>query len=303
MTAIRARSSHVMKVGFIGLGHMGTPMASNLLRAGIALTVWNRTPEKCNAVLAIGAERAASVHALFACCDTALLMLLDSRAIDAVLARGMPAFAQRVGGKTIVHLGTTSPAYSSALERDVIAAGGAYVEAPVSGSRQPAELGQLIGMVAGHASAVEGIQPLLQPLCAKVFRCGPVPGALRMKLAANHYLIGMVSVLAETVHAASHAQVDLHILHQVLDTGPMASTVSRAKLDKLVREEFSPQAAIGDVSTIAELVLAQCEDAGTETPLIRHCAALYRTAVARGHAGEDMAAVVHAFSRRNADAQ
>lgn len=285
-----------MKVGFIGIGHMGEPMARNLLRAGVQLLVWNRSPEKCEALVDFGVEQAASLQDLFKRSTTVMLMLVDSGAIDAVLGRRTPAFALRVCGKIIVHLGTTSPDYSRELERDVIAAGGAYVEAPVSGSRQPAEQGQLIGMIAGHDDAVEAVLPLLPAFCARVFRCGLVPGALRMKLAANHYLIGMVTVLAETAHAAQHANVDLQTLRQVLDAGPMASTVSRTKLDKLVGRDFAPQAAIRDVSTITDLVLAQCERSGQSTPLIRQCASLYRSALAAGLGDADMAAVVHAFS-------
>lgn len=284
-----------MKVGFVGIGHMGEPMARNLLRAGIPVTVWNRSPEKCEGLIDIGATQAASLQDLFKSATTVLLMLFDSAAIDAVLGRTTPTFAARVSGKIIVHLGTTSPEYSRELELDVIAAGGAYVEAPVSGSRQPAEQGQLIGMVAGHEGAVERILPLLAPLCARVFRCGLVPGALRMKLAANHYLIGMVTVLAETTYAARGARVDLQTLRQVLDAGPMASIVSRTKLDKLVSRDFSPQAAIRDVSTITELVLGQCEGSGQDTPLIRQCALLYQQALAEGHGDKDMAAVIHAF--------
>ena len=285
-----------MKAGFIGIGHMGEPMALNLLRAGLPVVVWNRTLEKCNALVGIGAEQAPSIQDLFTRCTAVMLMLIDSKAIDAVLGRRTAAFAARACGKIIIHLGTTSPEYSQELERDVIAAGGSYVEAPVSGSRQPAEQGQLIGMVAGHADAVERILPLLGPLCAQIFRCGQVPGALRMKLAVNHYLIGMVSVLAETTHAARHANIDLHTLRQVLDAGPMASTVSRTKLDKLVRQDFSPQAALGDVSTITELVLAQCEASGGNAPLIRQCASLYKAALVAGHGSADMTAIVHAFA-------
>lgn len=284
-----------MKVGFVGIGHMGEPMARNLLRAGYAVRVWNRTPEKCRALVALGAEPAATVQELFKRSTVVLLMLLDSAAIDAVLGRGTPAFASRVAGLIIVPLGTTSPGYSQQLERDVVAAGGAYVEAPVSGSRGPAEQGQLIGMVAGQGDVVERILPLLDPLCTRVFRCGAVPGALRMKLAANHYLIGMVTVLAETAHAAKQANVDLQTLRDVLDAGPMASPVSRIKFDKLVRGDYSPQAAIRDVSTIADLVLHQSEGDRQDTPLIRQCAALFRAALAAGHGDADMAAVVHAF--------
>ena len=112
---------------------------------------------------------------------------------------------------------------------------------------------------------------------------------------ASALVIGMVTVLAETAHAARAAHVDMQTLRQVLDAGPMASIVSRTKLDKLVGRDFSPQAAIRDVSTIAELVLGQCKGSSQDTPLIRHCASLYRRALDQGHGDEDMAAVVHAF--------
>lgn len=100
-----------MKVGFIGMGHMGEPMARNLLRAGIPLSVWNRTPEKCDALVDLGAERAASLQDVFDHDSMVMLMLLDSDAIDTVMGRGTPAFAPRVCGKIIVHIGTTSPEY------------------------------------------------------------------------------------------------------------------------------------------------------------------------------------------------
>lgn len=288
-----------MSIGFVGIGHMGEPMAHNLLRAGIRLTVWNRTLEKSRRLVDAGATPASSSSELFKRCKTVLLMLRDNRAIDAVLGRGSPVFAARVRGRTIVHLGTTSPDYSRGLEADAIAAGGAYVEAPVSGSCGPAAQGTLIGMVAGHAVAVEHALPVLGHMCRQVFQCGPVPGALRMKLAVNHYLIGMVALLAETMHAAGKAKVDLDLLRQVLDMGPMASAVSREKLEKLALREFSPQAAVREVSTIADLVMDQCMEADIAAPLMQASAALFRDALASGHGDEDMAAVIHAFSTAN----
>jgi 3-hydroxyisobutyrate dehydrogenase len=286
-----------MKLGFIGIGHMGQPMAANLLRAAIPLTVWNRSAGKYDELAGLGADLAPSLDILFARCSTVMLMLIDSAAIDAVLGRGTPAFALRVADRIIVSLGTTSPVYSQALAQDIRDAGGRYVEAPVSGSRGPAERGELVGMLAGDRDAIDHVLPLLRPMCARVFDCGTVPGALRMKLAANHYLIGTVAVLAETMHAATRSGIDLALLRDVLDAGPMASTVSRTKLDKLVRNDFSPQAAIRDVATIAELVLAECERGGDDTPLIRECAALFRKAAQTGYGEADMAAVVHAFAR------
>ena len=284
-----------MNVGFVGLGTMGLPMATNLLRAGLPLWLWNRTAERCAPLLGLGAHRAESIDALCRDAQTVLLMLFDEAALDAVLGRRTHAFGARVAGRTFVHLGTTSPAYSAALARDLETCGARYVEAPVSGSRVQAERGELIGMVSGSDDAVDAVLPLLASLCRRTFRCGAVPGALRMKLAVNHYLIAMVTALAETVHAARSGGVDTALLRDVLDAGPMASEVSRIKLDKLVRAEFAPQAAVRDVATIADLVLAQADGAGADAPLIRACATLYRRARDDGFGDLDMAGVIHAF--------
>lgn len=95
---------------------------------------------------------------MFAHCATVFLMLSDGEAIDAVLDRCGAAFAPRVAGRTVVHMGTTSPAYSRELEADIRSVGRRYVEAPVSGSRKPAEAGQLVAMLAGEADALANVR-------------------------------------------------------------------------------------------------------------------------------------------------
>ena len=153
------------RVGFIGLGIMGGPMATNLLRAGTPLSVWNRSPEAAARLGREGARVLTSPAAVFAECDVVLLMLADEAAVDAVLRRGTPELDAMVRGRTVVALGTTSPTFSAGVERDVVAAGGRYVEAPVSGSRVPAERGELVGLVAGAEEAVEQVAPLLRAMC------------------------------------------------------------------------------------------------------------------------------------------
>lgn len=281
-----------MHVGFIGIGTMGAPMATRLLDAGIPLRVWNRTPGRCAPLVARGAAEAPGIDALFAESTIVLLMLLNQQAVDAVLARGQEAFATRVRGRTLVMLGTTSAEYSQALEADVRRHGGRYVEAPVSGSRGPAEDGSLVGMLAGEPSAVADIAPLLQPLCRQMVHCGEVPSALRMKLAVNHYLVVLVAALAEATHAAARSGVDLQLFREVLDAGPMASPVSRAKLQKLVSGDFGAQAAIRDVAVIAELVRQQASVAGIETPLIDAACRMYQAADQRGLSDLDMATLL-----------
>jgi 3-hydroxyisobutyrate dehydrogenase len=288
-----------MKIGFIGLGVMGAPMALNLARAGTILVVWNRTPEKCAPLEALGAQRVDDASDVFRAARIVMLMLASETATDSVLMRRRPEFAALVSGHTIVQMGTTSPAYSRRLQSDILAAGGTYVEAPVSGSRTPAEAGQLVGMIAGDAAAVDEVRPLLGPLCARTFVCGPVPQALEMKLAVNLFLIATVTALAEATHFAEWHELDLELFRAVIAAGPMASSVSAVKLPKLIAREFSVQASIRDVLMNNELIAAAARDAGIASPLLDVCHALFAETDASGRGALDMAAVLCAIEERS----
>jgi 3-hydroxyisobutyrate dehydrogenase len=286
-----------MTTGFLGLGVMGQPMALNLARAGTPLVVWNRTPERCAPLRDAGATVAESPAEVFATTSTVLLMLADDTAIDDVLGRGTPSFLDRVAGQTIVHLGTTAPGYSRDLAADIVAAGGRYVEAPVSGSRVPAVKGELVAMLAGDAA--EEIRPLLAPMCHETVICGPVPNTLVMKLAVNLYLITMVTGLAEAVHFAGRHGLDLDRFVAVLNAGPMASSVSRGKAAKLVTGDFDVQASVANVLENNRLVAEAARQAQLASPLLDVCHALYGETVALGHDQEDMVAVLRAIEARS----
>lgn len=289
-----------MSVGFVGLGHMGEPMAGNLVRSGVPLTVWNRSPDKVKRLQEQGATAAASAAEVFERCEVVVLMLADDVVIDAVLGRDGAHFAVPVAGRTVVNMGTVSPSYSLALGADLAAAGGEYVEAPVSGSRVPAENGQLVGMVAGTPEARARVEDLLAPLCASTFDCGAVPGALQTKLAVNVFLISMVTGLAESVRFAEAAGVDQEVFRAILDAGPMASAVSRIKLAKLVDDDLAPQASIRDVHYNSRLILEAAAGTAATMPLLTVCTALFAEAEAAGFGAFDMAGVVEAIRGRDA---
>ncbi|CAM5260430.1 NAD(P)-dependent oxidoreductase OS=Streptomyces tendae OX=1932 GN=GUR47_02110 PE=3 SV=1 [Streptomyces tendae] len=288
-------------VGFIGLGIMGQPMALRLARAGTPLVVFNRTPVRAAPLRAAGAEVADSPAEVFGRADPVILMLADGPAIDAVLARGTPEFAARVAGHTVVHMGTTSPEYSLGLETDIRAAGGRYVEAPVSGSRVPAETGGLVGMLAGEESAVAGVRPVLDPLCRETFVCGAVPDALLTKLSVNLFLITLVTGLSEAFHFAERQGLDRRRFLDVLDAGPMASAVSRMKAPKLLTGDFTAQAAAADVLKNNRLIAEAARAAGLASPLLDAARALFEETVSLGHGGEDMVAVLRALEARTAE--
>ena len=283
-------------VGFIGLGLMGSAIATRLMTAG-RLVVWNRTPTASETFARAGATVATSAAGVFESCSTVFIMVTDEHAIDDILG-----FDERLlHGRTIVQMSTVSPSYSASLAVRVADAGGRYVEAPVSGSREPARNGQLIGMIAGDDdAALDDVAELLHPVCASVVPCGRPPQAMRMKLAVNTFLITLVTGLAESFHFAEEHGLRRDQLAEILGAGPMASFVSRAKAAALVAADFSPQAAIPDVLKNANLVVDSARENQTEAALMVASAQLYAEALELGHGREDMAAVIAAYRARTA---
>ncbi|AOI82873.1 MULTISPECIES: NAD(P)-dependent oxidoreductase [Burkholderia] len=291
------------QIGFIGLGVMGTPMALNLARSGAPVAVWSRSKDRYAELGAAGACTVEKVVDVFAQCRVVILMLADDDAIDTVLGRHTADFSVRVREHVIVNMGTTSPSYSRALATEIESAAGHYVEAPVSGSRKPAEAGQLVVMLAGAPEDVQEVRNIVKPLCRESIICGAVPSALTMKLAVNLYLITMVTGLAEATHFAQRHGMDLAQFTSVLNNGQMASDISRVKLDKLTTQDFTVQAAITDVLKNSRLVAESARSAGLASPLLDVCHALYGETVALGHGSLDMAAVIRAIEWRTGTVQ
>lgn len=287
-----------MKVGFIGLGVMGQRMAKNLARAEPGLVVWNRSPAKCGQVGAEGATVANTSDEVFESTDVVILMLANDEAIDTVLGRGTDGFRDRVESRVIVHMGTTSAEYSKSLAEDIARVGGTYIEAPVSGSRKPAEAGTLVAMMAGEPESVENVRPLLKPMCRDIVFCGAVPSGMLMKLAVNVFLITTVTGLAEAWHFAEQYGLDLDQFASILNAGPMASDVSRMKLEKLPDRNFDVQAAITDVLKNNQLITDAARNAKLASPLLDVCHALFSETLELGLGDQDMIAVVRAVEQR-----
>jgi 3-hydroxyisobutyrate dehydrogenase len=292
----------VDQIGFLGLGLMGQPMAANLARAGAPLVVWNRTPGKTDAVVTLGASVAASPAEVIRRCPVTLLMLADEAAIDMVLERGSGRFAALVRDRTIVQMGTIDPEYSRSLGAEICAAGGRYLEAPVSGSRGPAAAGDLVAMVAGSAEVAAELSEVFAPMCWAVVFCGPVPNALLMKFAVNVFLIVTVAGLAEATHFAERHGLDLQRFVEILDAGPMASAVSRGKAQKLLVRDFTPQAAAADVFKNTRLITDAAHRAGLAAPLLEVCRALFGETAA-AFPSDDMAAVIRAIESRTRESR
>ncbi|CAB3837448.1 NAD(P)-dependent oxidoreductase [Achromobacter deleyi] len=299
MKEVQESAQSSTPVGFIGLGVMGQPMALNLLRAGIPLVVWNRSAERTTPLAVAGARVAPDIDALLGQVELAIVMLVNSAAIDEVLGRNTSAFAPRVAGRTIVCMSSVAPEYARDLCADIEAAGGRYVECPVSGSRKPAEAGQLVGLIGGQVEDVERVQNTIAPMCRKIVACGGAGDALLIKLSINLYLNTMLAGLAEAVHFAEKHGLDLAVLQAAIDAGPMACDVTRVKLPKLVADDFSVQAASSDAWASCQLIAQAARTKSIASPLLSLSQALYGETVAQGNGRNDMVSVIEAIRRRS----
>ena len=289
----------MQRVGFIGLGIMGLPMAGRLAKDGIPLCVWNRTPRHSEDFPAgSDVELSASSRAVLRGSRTCILMLLNQDAVDAVLERQTDAFIENVQGRTIIAMGSVAPGYSMALAKDITAAGGNYLEAPVSGSRTPAQNGHLVCLLGGEPAVAKAAAPLLRPMCKDQIYCGSAGDALCMKLAINLYLCSSLVALAEATNFARLAGLPLDKFSSAVMAGPMSSDFVAIKLPKMIKTDFALQAGLADAHTSTCLIQAEAQRLGAATPQLDTSSELYLQALRLLGPGVDMSSVIEAIARR-----
>ncbi|HEX9782506.1 MAG TPA: NAD(P)-dependent oxidoreductase, partial [Opitutaceae bacterium] len=298
-SAIKSCDSQLHEeIGFIGLVVMGQPTALNLAKADTRLVVWNRSPERAAPLRAAGATVASSVDEVFARTRIVIVMLVNEAAMNAVLGRGTPGFAKLVSGHIVVSMGSNPPAYSHGLAGDILAAGGRYVEAPVSGSRKPAEGGQLVSLIGGDPETVAEIRPILAPMCRETVTSEPLGNALLTKLAVNLYLNAMLVRQAEAVHFADRHGLDLTTFQAAIDSDPMVCDVTRVKIPKLITRDFSVQAATSEAFISTRLIADAARAARLATLLLDLNSELYGESVSLGNGRLDMVSVIEAIAAR-----
>lgn len=195
-----------MKTGIVGVGNMGRPIAEHLAESGLALLLWNRSPDKAQGIT--GAKIASTPRALAEECDVILSVLANDEAISAVYHGQDGLLKADLKGRVIVELATTSPATVQALEAAVISQGGLFVECPVSGNVVPARSGQLMGLAGGSTAAFEAARPVLTQMTRRLEHLGPVGSGAAMKLAVNLPLMVYWSALGEALGLAMAQGVD-----------------------------------------------------------------------------------------------
>jgi 3-hydroxyisobutyrate dehydrogenase-like beta-hydroxyacid dehydrogenase len=281
-----------MKVGFIGLGHMGAGMAASLLKAGHEVTVYNRTPAKVEALVAQGAKAAASLAD--ACRGAAVMtMLADDRAVEDVVFGDGGLLASLPPGAIHVSSSTISVDLAERLATAHEAHGRGFVSAPVFGRPDVAAAGQLMVMAAGASGAVGEVTPLLDAIGRKTFIVSETPSAANLvKLSGNFLLASVIESLGEAMALTAKAGIDrrryLDILTSTLFDVPVYKTYGGMIADgKFEPPGFAAPLGQKDI----RLTLAAADDLGVPMPFAGVLRDRFLTLMAHGGDRLDWSAV------------
>lgn len=277
-----------LKIGWAGLGNMGSPMALNLLKAGYELIVFNRNREKEQELVSAGAISAKDLPSLAAAADVVFTMLADDAAVKSVYNAqdGLLAGAQE--GKLLIDMSTVAPEtsrYLAALCKDKQVA---FLEAPVSGSVQPARDGQLIILAAGAESDFEKAKPLFNLLGKLSLHLGKAGSGSSAKVAINYLLAINVQAVAETVLFAEQNGVSKEDMLRIINEGACGNGIIKLKTPAILANNFPPAFALKYI--VKDLKLAK--GAGLQAPLSDPLLNTFEAAANDGLADEDLMAVI-----------
>ncbi|HEV3230587.1 MAG TPA: NAD(P)-dependent oxidoreductase, partial [Solirubrobacteraceae bacterium] len=278
-------------VAFLGTGTMGLPMARNLLRAGFVVRAWNRTREKALALTDDGAEVTATPAEAAAGADVIVTMLADAAAVAAVADGEAAGFLGAADQDAVwAQMSTVGlegiERCQQLAERSRIA----LVDAPVLGTKGPAEQGELTVLAAGEPPALARCRPIFEVLGSRILELGPVGAGTRLKLVINHWLVVLVEALAETIALAEALGVDPRRFLDTIKGGGLDTAYAQLKgnaiLERRLEASFSLKMARKDAGLVVEAARRQ----GMDAALARVVAERMQRAIELGHGDEDMAA-------------
>lgn len=255
-----------MKIGFIGLGQMGAPIAANLLRAGHDLTVWNRTPDKMRPLAAAGAREAASPREAAADAEVVVTMLADDRAVEAVTF-GADGLLGAEARPLHLSLSTISVALSDRLTEAHADEGGRFVAAPVFGRPPAAEAAKLFVAAAGAPEALAACAPLFEAVGQRTFVVGERPSQANVvKLCGNFMILSAIEAMAEAMTLAGKSGVEKRALLEVLTGTLFDAPVYRTYGEILIDERYRPAGFPAPLGLKDARLVGQAAEA-TRTPM------------------------------------
>lgn len=280
------------RVGWIGLGKMGLPMARRLLQAGHPLSAYNRTAEKARPLAELGARIAAWPEEVAADSSVIFSMVADDAALEAVALGRRGLFQAAAAGSTLLEMSTVSPGVSARVSEKACEKGVAYLRAPVSGSTQYAESGRLTILVSGPRQAFETLTPMLRQLGRTVYHVGLQEEARVLKLLLN-MLVGTTAVMvAEALTLGEKSGLDWAQTIEILQASAVGSPLIGYKAKSLMEKRFPPAFTAAQVAKDFDLALGMGREVNVPLPVTALVRQLFGGMLATGRGQADFFSVL-----------
>jgi 3-hydroxyisobutyrate dehydrogenase len=282
-------------IAVLGTGIMGAPMARNIAAAGFDTRVWNRTREKAEGQGAAVADRPADA---VSGADIVLTMLADGDAVDSVMTDG--GALEAMGDDALwIQSSTVGIAATERLMQLASERGLPFIDAPVLGTKKPAEDGALVVLASGPDEERGRAQPIFDAIGSRTMWIGEAGKGTRLKLVVNSWIVDMLGALAETITLADKLDLPPELFLEAIGGGAMDAPYARIKGDLMMKGEFPPSFPLDLALKDARLVLDAARENGAELSLAATVTRLFEKASELGHGDEDMAAIYHAVANES----
>jgi 3-hydroxyisobutyrate dehydrogenase-like beta-hydroxyacid dehydrogenase len=288
LSGLRTKEKVRMRVAFLGLGIMGQAMATNLVKAGHEVTVWNRTPGKLVEEAGIAPTPAAAAQGA----EVVWLCVSDTDAVEEVIFGKDGVDASLAGGMIIADSSTISPSATTKFAERLAAKGVAWVDAPMTGSKIGARDGTLVFIVGGDEAPVERLKPLFAAMGKKTFRMGETGKGQATKLAMNLQIAMIFEGFAEALTLATKLGVDPKQLLSLIEATMVRSGVVDYKGPFILERDFTPNFPLRLMHKDIRLTLEAAKEARVKLPGLETVEEIYEMATEDGHKDLDYAATL-----------
>ena len=283
-------NSNTSTVAVLGTGIMGEPMARNLLKAGFTVRVWNRTADKAQPLAADGATVCATPREAADGADFVVTMLSDADAIESIVDGEDGPFTEQ--HKPVwLQMSTVGIAGNERLSSYAVRHGIPFVDAPVLGTRQPAENGQLTVLASGPDDLRDQCQPVFDAVGKTTHWLGAAGQGSRFKLVMNSWVLALTTATAEAMALADGFGLDPQRFLDTIEGGPLDVQYAHVKGEAMMKSEFPASFPVDGAVKDARLIVEAAADAGVRMRVADAVAVQMKAAADAGHGREDMAAV------------
>lgn len=279
-------------VAVLGTGIMGSGMARSLVRDGLEVRAWNRSPERAAPLAEDGVEVCATSMRAVRGADVVLTMLYDAQSVAEV----MDPLVAGLSGTVWLQASTVGVPGTQQLAALAREHGVAFLDAPVLGTRAPAEKGQLVVVVSGDRALEDRVRPVLDAIGSRTMWVDDAPGAAsRLKLAVNAWVASVNAAVAQSVALTAALGLDPRLFLEAIGGGPTDTPYAQLKGGLMIEQGYDASFAVDSVGKDVALIQEAAESVGVETRLLDALAGLYASASRQGLGGDDMAAVHEVF--------